>query len=39
VSQEASLKSNKRESMPGDASSALEMEKMEGALKKLNLTP
>jgi hypothetical protein len=30
---EASFKSNKRESMPGDASSALEMREFEGALK------
>jgi hypothetical protein len=30
---EASFKSNKHESMPGDASSALEMKEMEGALK------
>jgi hypothetical protein len=30
---EASFKSNKRESMPGDASSAIEMKEMEGALK------
>jgi hypothetical protein len=30
---EASSKSNKHESMPGDASSALEMGKFKGALK------
>ena len=30
---EASFKSNKSESMPGDASSALEMREFEGALK------
>ena len=30
---EANFKSNKRESMPGDASSALEMKEMDGALK------
>jgi hypothetical protein len=36
---EASFKSNKHESMPGDASSALEMREFEGALKaSLTLT-
>jgi hypothetical protein len=30
---EASFKSDKCESMPGDASSALEMEEMDGSLK------